>query len=88
MSPKEYDDNLRGVLFRNEEMRPNKKDPEYRGQCEIDGKQYWIDAWINEGKQSKKKYMSLRFKAKLAKDIKGAIAHKEPARDFDDTIPF
>lgn len=85
-----YDNSMRGVLFRNDSKRADKKDPDYRGQCEIDRKPFWIDAWINESQKDGSKFMALRFKPKLAKDIKGAVAHKEPEPDgdFDQDIPF
>lgn len=42
----EYDNNMQGVLFDNE--RHNKDgDPNMRGQCEIEGVEYWISAWWN-----------------------------------------
>lgn len=86
---KQFDNNMRGVLFKNENKRAGKKDADYRGQCEIDRKPFWIDAWINESNKDGKKYMSLRFNPKLAKD-QGAVPHKEPEKPdgFSDDIPF
>ena len=89
MSEKQYDNEKKGVLFKNKERRDD-KDPAYQGQCTVDGTEWWLAAWINETRDGKK-YMSLRFTAKQAKDIKGAVTHKEPERrqpDFDDEIPF
>lgn len=81
-----YDNNLRGVLFKNDDRR-NDRDPDYRGQCEIAGTQYWLSAWIKEAQKDGRKFMSLSFTPKQAKQISGAVAHKEP--DFkDDEIGF
>ena len=84
----QYDNNLRGVLFKNDEKRDGRKDPDYRGQCEIDGTQYWLSAWIKESQKDGRKFMSLSFQPKQAKDIRGAVAHKEPEFDDDKDLPF
>lgn len=85
---KQYDNNLSGALFRNDDKRPDKQDPDYRGNAEVDRKQFWIDAWINESRDGKR-YMKLKFRPKLAAE-QSAVPHKEPAKaeDFDDDIPF
>lgn len=88
-----YDNNLSGVLFKNDDKREGKKDPDYRGSAEINGVQFWLNAWINTAKKDGRKFMSLKFEPKQAK---GAVAHKEApvdARptsedDFNDEIPF
>ena len=63
----QYDNNMSGALFKNEDKQQDSH-PDYRGNAEIDGKQFWVDAWIATAKQSGKKYMRLRFKPKLASD--------------------
>ena len=79
-----YDNNMSGTLFRNNDKREGKRDPDYRGNAEIERVQYWVDAWINESKKDGTKFMSLKFKPKQAKDIRGAVSHK----DDDDRAPF
>lgn len=34
----------------------------YKGQCEIDGEEFWLSAWIKNG--AKGKFMSIAFTAK------------------------
>lgn len=82
-----YDDNLRGALFKNKAKRPDKQDADYRGNCEVNGVAYWIDAWINEPKNGGDKYMSLRFKPK---EVQAEPPKQEtaPLEDFDDALPF
>jgi hypothetical protein len=86
-----YDNSNSGALFKNEDKREGKKDPDYRGQAEIDSKYYWLDAWINKSKEGKT-YMSVKFKAKSppARDgrpqPKAAPTGEAPA--FNDDIPF
>lgn len=85
----EYDNELTGVLFRNEEKREGKRDPDYRGSAEVGRTQYWLDGWINE-KKGGGKYLKLKFNPKQAKSVQGAVAHKAAAPDdFEaDDIPF
>lgn len=83
----EYDNNLTGALFKNKQQREGKKDANYRGNCEINGVEFYIDAWINDAK-SGEKYMKLRFKPKDVQPAAApAAAPAEPAA-FDDDIPF
>jgi hypothetical protein len=89
-----YDNDLRGAIFRNDRRR-NERDPEYKGSCDIDGKQYWISSWINESKKDGSKYMSLRFKPKMAAEYEGAVKNPPPLEsreakeeEFDDPLPF
>lgn len=67
MSEKEYDNNLRGALFQNSERREGKKDPHYRGQCEIGGKEYWVSGWKKKSKNGDP-YLSLSFSQKKEKE--------------------
>lgn len=48
----DYDNNMRGVLFRNDRQE-NDKQPGYTGKIEIDGVEYRLSAWVKEGKKGK-----------------------------------
>jgi hypothetical protein len=103
MSRRDFDNNMRGALFKNEDKQGDSQ-PDYKGQCEVDRVEYWVSAWINTSK-SGQKYMSLSFQPKQAQQRRGAPANP-PARyeqrpgttpqsgsgrapdDFDDDIPF
>ena len=82
-----------GLLGKN--LRKEKDShPTHSGQCMIDGKQYWISAWVKDGREGSR-FFSLAFKPKLAKDHQGApanppaqTAQKPAADDFDSEIPF
>jgi len=91
MSDQQYDNTNRGVLFKNEDKRDD-RDPDYRGNVNVNGTEFWLDAWINTAKKSGKKFMSLRVKPKLASEHKGGTANpaaqKAAQPDFDDNIPF
>lgn len=62
-----YDNNLSGILTRNS-RKSEDKHPDYQGSCEIDGRQFWLSAWIKEGKPDSKlagqKFFSMKFKEK------------------------
>jgi hypothetical protein len=58
---KSFDNNMRVVLFANEEKRRGKKDPDMRGSLQIDGNKYWIDVWWNEH-DKKGEYLSGNLK--------------------------
>lgn len=50
-----------GILFKNDrKAQPNHAD--YQGECTIDGKRYFMNAWIKDG--AKGKFMSFSFKPK------------------------
>lgn len=59
---KQYDNELRGVLFKNEDKQSDSH-PDYKGSATVEGVDYFLDAWINTS-DSGRKYMSLRMKAK------------------------
>lgn len=88
----EYDNELTGVLFGNDNQREGKKDPDAKGSATIGGVDYWVSAWTNTTKDGKK-YQRLKFKAKDAQPAPAPKAEelKAPADTdpfHDDQIPF
>jgi len=77
-----YDNNLTGIISRNDK-RETDQHPDIRGNCEIDGVQYWISGWRRERKDGGGSFYSLKFKPKDAP----AKPAREPGSD-DDDIPF
>lgn len=78
-----------GSLFRNDKKESDKH-PDYKGDALIDGKEFWVSAWINEGKNGK--YMSLKYAEKQAAHDQGIAQAKTAIADdpavIDDDIPF
>lgn len=88
-----YNNELRGILFRNERKR-TASFPDWSGNCEIDGIAYFIDAWDHHGKNDAP-FLSLRFKKKMTQQNleREAMPQQrpqpsQPKADFDDEIPF
>ena len=57
----QYDNTNRGSLFRND-RREKDSQPEYTGTINVAGGEYWLSAWLKEGKG--KKFFSLSVKPK------------------------
>lgn len=69
-----------GSLFKNEEKK-SEKHPDYRGDCTLEGKKYWISAWIKTGKNGK--FMSLALQPK--EDAQG---RRQGGKQEEEKIPF
>ena len=83
----EYDNNMRGVLFKNEK-RGNEKAPDYRGSAVIDNIDLNISAWIRRSTKTGDAFMSLKFEQKQAARPK-TMAEKNPEQFKDDEdLPF
>lgn len=96
----EYDNEMRGVLFRVAEDKRTDRGPIMRGNCQIDGVLYNMSVWGNTS-QKGVKYWSIRFqldegrdderKAKKARSRKAKESSQEPLKgeeERDDAIPF
>ena len=82
-----------GALFKNLQ-REKDTHPHYRGDITIDGRKYWLSAWIKEGKRGK--FMSLAVKPaeekreeQPAPSVPSRPANAyAAARELDDETPF
>ena len=74
--------NNSGVLFKNDK-KENDRAPEYKGNIMVDGTEYWLSAWIKEGKSGK--FMGL---AVSPKDAQPPVGKPMPKNLEDDSIPF
>lgn len=54
----QYDNNMRFTLFKNKKKVQGDNKPEYTGKIEIDGKLYWLSAWVKTPTQGGEKFMS------------------------------
>ena len=75
----QFDNTNSGILSRND-RRESEKHPEFTGTINVDGKDYWLSAWVKERKDGSGKFFSLSVRAKES---------KQPARrHVDEEIPF
>ena len=74
--------NNSGVLFKNDK-KDNERAPEYKGNIMVDGQEYWISAWIKEGKTGK--FMGL---AVSPRDAQPPASKPVASNLKDDDIPF
>jgi hypothetical protein len=62
-----YDNTNSGLLAKNDKQG-NESRPDYRGSINVDGREYWLSAWIKQGRDGTKlagqKYMSLSVQPK------------------------
>lgn len=98
----EYDNTNRGVLFKND-RKESDKHPDYKGNVNVNGVEFWLSAWIKEGAKGKFMSLSIQPKEVQPKPAEQSISQRAmpkgpPARDqftsglrkddMDDSIPF
>lgn len=69
----DYDNELSGALFKNDRKTKDAQ-PDYTGECQIDGISLWVSAWIKTSRAGKT-YMSLAF---TKKDTDAAAGSPQP----------
>jgi hypothetical protein len=86
MAQKQYDNSNSGALFKNEK-KENDKHPDYKGQAEVNGEEYWLSGWINKitrGEREGEKMLKLAFTPKEELKGNGRNVGGKPARKNDD----
>ena len=84
MENKSEQKNNSGVLFTNDKKETDKH-PHYKGNITVDGKDYWLSAWIKEGKSGK--FMGLAVSPK--EEYKPKPSERSKTTNFDsDEMPF
>jgi hypothetical protein len=77
---------MSGSLFRNAN-KDEERHADYKGEIMVEGKVYWLNAWIKQGKNGK--FLSLSVKPKAARapevqqKVKGGVADMD-----EDSLPF
>ena len=77
------DNTNRGTLGRNKRKEQDTH-PDFNGQINIEGVDYWLSAWVKENKTDGSKFFSLSVKPKEARQAVAPTTASEPTED----IPF
>lgn len=92
----ERDNTNRGAAWKNDKSG-NENWPDYRGNVNVEGKEFWFDCWIKtiqQGDKKGQKFLSFSVKPKMAREHKGGTANppapraEAPQSEFDDKIHF
>jgi len=78
----QYDNELRGALFKNNK-RTEERQPQYTGNVQVEGREYWLSAWVKESKTGTK-FFSLSL---TPKEQQADVAPVTPDVSSDE-IPF
>ena len=80
----EYDNTNSGVLFREEDKKSDKH-PDFKGSINVDGKDFWLSGWVNEKRDTGKKYFKLSV---TPKDKEGQKSPPKTDGFINEDIPF
>ena len=78
-----------GTFSRNKDKQDGDNKPHIKGQCTINGVDYWLDGWLKDGANGT--FYSVAFKEKeQRRDARSAqkASQKMQQPDFDDSVPF
>ena len=65
----EYDNTNRGALFKNNRKEKDTH-PDYTGSLNVEGEEFYLDAWLKESKKDGKKFFSVSIKPKQQRDTR------------------
>lgn len=80
-----------GALFRNDK-KATEQHPDYTGNITIEGKEYYLSAWVNESARTGQKYFAIKATPKAA-TVPATTATAQPrpgvvVADPIDDLPF
>ena len=78
-----YDNTNSGTLFKNDKKAKD-TDPAYKGQINVEGKEYWMSSWVKTSKQGAS-FMSIKL---TPKDRQINEPTRKAADLPDEDLPF
>jgi hypothetical protein len=81
----EYSNENRGSLFKNNKKEEDRH-PDYNGSINVEGTEYWLNAWIKESKKDGTKFFSLSVKEKQDSPRQSSAPTRKSKAD--DGLPF
>jgi hypothetical protein len=81
----EYDNTNKGSLFRNNKKEEDRH-PDFNGSINVEGTEYWLNAWIKESKKDGTKFFSLSVKEKQDSPRQSSALTRKSKVDED--LPF
>ena len=99
MGDTQFDDEMRGALFRNDDKQEGDKRPDYKGYVIVGGNRLELAAWLRTSQRTGRKFMSLKLEVPQPKQTQGATPAPTqaqpvqatpvaPPSDFGDDPPF
>jgi hypothetical protein len=82
----QYDNTNTGVLFKND-RKEKPTQPDWNGSANIEGEEYWVNAWVKEKKADGSKFFSFSYRRKEEAPVRKAAPARR-AQAMNDDIPF
>jgi hypothetical protein len=76
----QYDDNMRGVLYKNNQ-KTEAKHPGARGRAMIDNVWFWVSSWTQHTKATGERYQSLAFTKMTDEEVQKYINKAAPVNN-------
>ncbi len=88
----EFDNRNRGSLWKNQK-KETEDQPDYRGDIDVDGKQFWLSAWVKTSGPSSAKRPNEKFFSLALTEKEQQLPKDEPQSSLQealdgDEIPF
>ncbi len=73
----QFDTTNTGVLFKNDRKEPNSRQPDYKGNLNVNGTTYRLAAWTRTSRDGTKRFLSLKIESA---DARPASSHTDTHR--------
>lgn len=83
----DFDNTNKGTLFRNKDKEKDTY-ADYSGSINIEGQDFWINAWVKESKKDGTKFFSLSVKPKDEKPRQSSQPTRKAKPEIDEDLPF